>query len=512
MAEKQTEENTGDFDSISPTKIEINSRLDKSGSRESSSPPAALLSSRTVWAMFAILLIITLSVFVVLPNLVGKTEVNLSAGDNDTPRATSPPSVGSDVAPWQAAKLARQRKAAQDILEQLLDAQFELEELQVQVWASEQFDGAMELARTGDTQYREQEFEEALALYRQSWGAITSLIASVPNVIATNLSLGEQALIGGNAEEANKAFGLILEIEPKNEAALAGLERASVVQDVFQLLEAADQYEQAGNLDQTLETLDSALSLDAQMTAAISARGRVEEKVLERDFQRAMSRGLANLDKKQYTAARSQFNTALKLKPTSGEARDGLEQVSLAISQETINRLNKDAEIAISVELWAAAKSAYLGILNLDKSILFAQEGLKRTSNRTQLHEYLEKQLADTQRLTNPEVYAEAEALLRVARTVRSSGPILAKQVASLESALMQAKTPVAAVFVSDNQTDVTLHKVKHLGLFENIKLTLLPGEYIAVGKRVGYRDVRKEITIASGATPVIDIQCSEQI
>ena len=50
--------------------------------------------------------------------------------------------------------------------------------------------------------------------------------------------------------------------------------------------------------------------------------------------------------------------------------------------------------------------------------------------------------------------------------------------------------------FSSDNLTRVTLYKVGELGYFTSKSLSLRPGNYVAVGRRDGYRDVRVEFFV----------------
>jgi hypothetical protein len=85
------------------------------------------------------------------------------------------------------------------------------------------------------------------------------------------------------------------------------------------------------------------------------------------------------------------------------------------------------------------------------------------------------------------------------------------KTVANL---LDNALDPVEVVFKSDNLTNVTIYKVGTLGKFDERTLTLLPGSYVAVGTREGYRDVRVEFTLQSGqpAGQMITVSAVEKI
>ena len=152
-------------------------------------------------------------------------------------------------------------------------------------------------------------------------------------------------------------------------------------------------------------------------------------------------------------------------------------------------------------------------MLNLDSSVVFAQQGVARTATRARLDGLLEEARNNPERLSTPSVNQETRQLLQVARKVKQPGVKLQQQISEIESALKIALQPVSVTLVSDSQTDVTVYKVGHLGSFESHQLSLRPGTYALVGKRLGYRDVRKEFVVAHGAAPEpISITCTEKI
>ena len=72
---------------------------------------------------------------------------------------------------------------------------------------------------------------------------------------------------------------------------------------------------------------------------------------------------------------------------------------------------------------------------------------------------------------------------------------------------------PLVVQLVSDNVTQVSLFKIGRFGMFANRQVELLPGNYVAVGIRPGYRDVRVEFRVAPeiDMQPIV-VQCEEQI
>ena len=62
----------------------------------------------------------------------------------------------------------------------------------------------------------------------------------------------------------------------------------------------------------------------------------------------------------------------------------------------------------------------------------------------------------------------------------------------------------------SDRFTDVEIYRVGKLGTFNEHALNLNPGNYVVVGRRNGYQDVRVDLQL-DGSAPVVelDIQCT---
>ena len=65
----------------------------------------------------------------------------------------------------------------------------------------------------------------------------------------------------------------------------------------------------------------------------------------------------------------------------------------------------------------------------------------------------------------------------------------------------------------SDGKTEVTVFRVGSFGPIGEKTLELLPGDYVAVGQRAGYRDVRVEFSVRAGqAGSDVIVQCQQKI
>jgi hypothetical protein len=66
---------------------------------------------------------------------------------------------------------------------------------------------------------------------------------------------------------------------------------------------------------------------------------------------------------------------------------------------------------------------------------------------------------------------------------------------------------------LSDGSTEVAIQRVGALGAFHEKSLALRPGSYIVVGKRRGYRDVRKTLLVSPGPRPApLIVRCDEAL
>jgi eukaryotic-like serine/threonine-protein kinase len=110
-------------------------------------------------------------------------------------------------------------------------------------------------------------------------------------------------------------------------------------------------------------------------------------------------------------------------------------------------------------------------------------------------------------------VRQEARELLQTARSQMTSGPVLRSQIARLEILLPDFDKPVRLSLVSDNATQVAISSIGEFGTFARRDIDLKPGKYTVIGTRNGYRDVRRDITVAPGqTTQTVSISCSEPI
>lgn len=471
------------------------------------------------WVTPLLLLLVVVAVFVVvwLPDRINQRSAPTPSAKVVTtpkqPAATSARQIGAETSPWSDAQMAKLRKEAQAILTELLDSQFQLEEIGVQQWATDDFANASATAVAGDALYRERHFIEAKSSYQQSLEELQSLLSRAPKVLAENLLRAREAIDQGNMETAQAALLIAATIEPDNVVLFRLKQRAAVIPQLMSLLAQADEAEQSSDLSQAQGLLQQAADLDPESVQVQSELERVTQAYTTQRFNQAMSDGYAALDKGQFDQAKSALRKAGRLVPGSAVAASALQDVDSAETAQRLSDLQLQSQAYEAKEQWAAAVAAYEQVLQIDATLLFAQDGLQHSGTRLRLDQQLSSVIDHPDRLSEKKIADATAQILRNAATLSPRGPLLQKQLQQLETVLEQANTLIPVTLHSDMATEVTVRKVARLGRFQEHQLSLRPGTYIAVGTRDGYRDVRRTFSVKHDSKPpTVVISCTEQI
>jgi tetratricopeptide (TPR) repeat protein len=455
---------------------------------------------------------LALLVILLLPDHIKKPVApdNINNQSSDS-RQTAP--AKPESSPWKEAQLGKQRKAAQEVLEKMLDRQFQLEEIAVTKWAGEGFAQAMALASEGDEYYRKREFEAALVSYEAGLELMEQLLGQKEQALTNAITAGNAAIEQGDSSAATKAFELALAIDPDSQKAQQGLQRAKVLDNVRQLLAKAEQLEESGSTIEALAVLQQVAGLDPAQGSVGHSISRLRAVLDQHEFKRRMTAGYQALGREDYKEAIAAFQAAIKLDPQGTEAQEALRQAQNERNIQAINSHLAKAEQFRGQEKWQQAVGEYNQALEIDANLLIVQQSRKETAVRARLDAALQDAITRPERLTSDVVWNAAQVLFREASAIKNPGARLSQQIFTLQEQSKYAVTPVEVTFSSDAQSQVSLLKVAQLGSFVTQKLELKPGNYVIVASREGYRDVRKEFTVAPRSQSMkLTIQCEEQI
>lgn len=336
--------------------------------------------------------------------------------------------------------------------------------------------------------------------------------ADAPRALAAQLAIAERALAAGHQELALQAFNLAHRIDPGNHRVQAGERRARRLNGLLPLLAAARNAENAHRYQRAVQEYTRALRLDRTSVQALRGLARASAAYEEERFVRSLGAGFTALGLGRLNEARADFEKAHALRPQAAEAAEGLKRVEAAQTAQTLTALRQQAADLEATGRWSDAEKLYDSVLQQDPSMAFALEGKQRTAARAALERSLQALIEHPQRLTDPATRGDALSLIQSASAQPDPGPVLLGQLAQLKQRMPDLDKPVHLALVSDNLTEVAIPSIGSFGTFARRDIELKPGKYTVIGTRDGYREVRRDITVAPGEENVtITVTCSDR-
>ena len=457
------------------------------------------------WLILSALILILALAFVgfILPTLIGIPE----ATDLSTaPRPNSPP-----TSLYQRELASKYRQNAQEVIPQIADMHVELEKLNVLQWATEDFIAAKAQAKVGDTLFRQQNYKASIGAYQDALVQMQKLRDRWPIFLRNALNATEASLAAGSLAEAKQQIQELLKIAPANQAAGNLKERVEARFQILALLAESKALLANNQLSQAVAKLQQAIQLDPAFATTQKALEEVRLALHNKAFRVAMSKALVAMNESRFDDAVMAFTEANRLQP-SPESQARLRDAKRRLLIEKLRPLKQRVEQAEKAENWTQAVSTYTQMLELEASPDIAGQ-LKRSKNRLTLDKKITAWLADTNILNDNSERQSAQRVLKLLAQIEPKGVRLQSQLEQLKTALKLAVQPIKLILTSGGSTAVRLYRVDSYKPFQQLELSLKPGEYTALGTRRGYRDVIHKFTLRPGTSPFqLDIRCEEQI
>ena len=458
-----------------------------------------------VWAAFAVLLALLAAVVFVLPRQVAK-QPQPATEDLSPPAVEEAPAVDLEL-------LAASKEAADEAMLVYQRRRRELLARGAEEWGGAGLADAELAADAARRAFRGAAYDEARKGWDEAAGKLSALDRRGDELQAAARARGQAALVRGDGELAEQEFQLALRLDPEDEVALKGLERAPRIDRVVQLMREGERLEGSGRLRDAASVYRQAADLDPELEEAGAAVARVDAALVQRGFADAMSRGYRAIDTGDFDEAVKAFKQAARVRPGAPEPDAGLAAARTARTLDKVQTLAMKAREMEQAEQWRQAAEAYQQILAIDAGVILASQGLQRTRARAEIDESLQAFLADPERLYAPDGVERARAALAAGGEVAEPGPRLRAQMIALDAMVDKAVKPVQVWLESDNLTEVVVYRVGRLGSFERKNLELRPGDYTVVGTRAGYRDVRRQLQLRPGMDRTsVSIRCEEPI
>jgi serine/threonine protein kinase len=417
------------------------------------------------------------------------------------------------VTPLESARLEMFQKQGEEYARDILRLQLDLEDIGVIFWARNDYEKIGADLDAADNLYREKQFQPALDQYKAVSTRLSQLQSRAISELEKHTTLGDEALLAGDAEAALTSFTIATSIDGESEGLQKRLARAETLDQVQDLVRQGEVYERNGEFDRARDTFKTATNLDGEWKPARQGLSRVQSAITLKNFQIAMSEGFREVSNKNYEAAREGFNRAKKILPNSTEPEDGLLQVEQSERNDIILNHQKNAQAHLVSGNWPGAIGEYEAALVIADSLEFAQTGLDYAKSRLALQERLQQFLSDPTLLQSDEGLAEASATLRQASRAKPTTDQMLHHIDILARLISTARIEIPVTINSDGTTEVTVRRHVALGKVTNKVVFLIPGRYTVVGQRLGYRDVREDLVLLAGEpSPILEIASTERV
>ena len=461
--------------------------------------------------LLIILMILAISVIFILPQLpvqklFDDSSESLIEADNS-----------NEISQSRIAEKTKYRKDAQLVLEKIVEIRDLLKSKSIEKWNAEKFNIALENISIGDDLYREGEYLRSIKQYREALDQLNNLKEDAAKII-------ESTIISANnniekldseltVEQTINSINLAFAIDKNNESIKLLKERSLKLPDLFNKVMQSDQFISEQKYEDAFSVLSEAIMLDPYRKKTKTSMENLNKQIKEKTFIEFMSEGFEAMDQNNFSSARKVFNEALKTYPERPDVYDALNQLESRESSFQIKERIKNAEANESLENWSEAKKEYEALLESDNSLVSLKARLINVRIRAELDEQLENLINNPLTLISDELHQKAKKLLKTAQGINQRGAKLEKQIESVSKIIVQARNPIPVNFFSDNKTKVTIFKIGSLGLFEKRTIELVPGKYVALGQRIGFRDVRLDFAIEPNEVDKnISIMCVESI
>ena len=461
--------------------------------------------------LLIILMILAISVIFILPQLpvqklFDDSSESLIEADNS-----------NEISQSRIAEKTKYRKDAQLVLEKIVEIRDLLKSKSIEKWNAEKFNIALENISIGDDLYREGEYLRSIKQYREALDQLNNLKEDAAKIIESTIILAnnniEKLESELTVEQTINSINLAFAIDKNNESIKLLKERSLKLPDLFNKVMQSDQFISEQKYEDAFSVLSEAIMLDPYRKKTKTSIENLNKQMKEKTFIEFMSEGFEAMDQNNFSSARKVFNEALKTYPERPDVYDALNQLESRESSFQIKERIKNAEANENLENWSEAKKEYEALLESDNSLVSLKARLINVRIRAELDEQLENLINNPLTLRSDELHQKAKKLLKTAQGINQRGAKLEKQIESVSKIIVQARNPIPVNFFSDNKTKVTIFKIGSLGLFEKRTIELVPGKYVVLGQRIGFRDVRLDFAIEPNEVDKnISIMCVESI
>ncbi len=398
--------------------------------------------------------------------------------------------------------------------EKMLQARGQVLNLHGDTVLSVDFNNTEDELNRGEMEFAAGEFAVARDIFRNTGQTFMAQVQELNELFRQSLNLGLRALNRGNGVVARETFARALEIKPEDPFVQAQAKRAETIDEVYALNQSARGWEEKGMPELARIDYQAAVDLDPLAADASAGLERVSSYLAKGIYEESMSEGLSALKEKNGETAFVSFARALAMNPTDTAAQGGVSQAEEMIEEKYVMQQMERGRRALEEGRYSSAVDAYEEALRRKPSLLAARNGFNRALELQQEQRKFEQLLSQADSFEANGQYERALLLLREARQLQNPNNAVSDRIDHLQGILADLSKPVELTLLSDGQTQVDIYpSIGKYQPFREKTIELRPGEYVILGHRPRYRDVRLNLEIRAGEAPeVVEVVCNQPI
>ena len=485
---------------ISVDDLKLNSKLLNEAEKETNG-----ISKRNFYSSLGFILILFMIVIFVLPS-----SINSNKNIEDVTKYET--NITKNIVTESDSLIKKSRIKTDETLSELVTLIDFLQKKGVEKWGGQVYQDIKNNYKEGDSLYLNGRYELAQKKYIDTLNALNSLSEQMNEILMLNLNAGKEALKNDNFNDAIMFFDITVSISPDNIEYSDFYKRALNLEELIDLTSEGIVLEGKMDLNLARKRYIAAQELDPENELVRELLENIESKITRNKFEISMSEGFAALTNYDFQSARALFESAKEIDTNSIEPLDAMIQLEEKEKDVSILFLEAESKGHEDIEQWGLAIDTYQKLIEIDGDLQFAKIGLMRSKRRQQFSEEMQKYIDDYDSLSDSVIMKRSTKLLLEAVKLDDK-PRLRGQIAELKRLLKRANTPIKITIISDNITKVRIFRVSELEVFNVKQFSLRPGNYIAIGIRDGYRDVREEFRVTPEIPiSVVTVICEEKV
>jgi hypothetical protein len=410
---------------------------------------------------------------------------------------------------WEYSPICKERTEALIEIKKYSELKEKLVSLNVQIWAEKEYTDLIETSKKSEELFKQEYFGNSAESYAEVNEGFTDLITQSSKILEDYIRSGFKKLEVNKSTEAIVYFDRALAIEEENIQAQEGRSRAIVLDKLLSIINEIKILIEINDLDTAKNKIEKALQLDNKNNEVVLLNKKLQVLLNQKEFDINITEGYINIEANNFSKALDSFQRAFDLEPSSQAAISGIFETKQIIKTNKIKELQKQALNFENQEQWKLALIAYNEIISINTNYQDAISGVLKANKMILLESEIGRLLSQPIRLESPDVAIEARNIISTSEKLKL-GPGIQLKINSLIAILDKYSSRVKLQLISDGKTTITILKAGNIGKFKNKELQLSPGKYTFIGKRSGYKTIRKIIEIKKDSK--LEITCFQRI